>query len=237
MYLDFLNYQNFYNSSIGNLLAHHIEFKLKKYCFLYENQNIGCFGYPLPYLDFLKNKNFSVSYCYSMRMGVSHENTLKTNKILIDEDRIPFQDSIFDHIFLIHYLENTYNMKLSLREIWRTLAPEGKLYLIIPNKKSSWYLSDQSPFSSGSGFSKKQIVDLLNDSFFEIQLIDRLVYFPNKNFFFIKKYKNLIEKFGSFIFKYFNGVYLCIVKKKIYADISPLVQTKKGLIKSIIKKT
>ena len=29
MYLDILNYQNFYNSSIGKLLAHHIEFRLK----------------------------------------------------------------------------------------------------------------------------------------------------------------------------------------------------------------
>tara|TARA_B100000963_G_scaffold325878_1_gene312459 strand:- start:575 stop:1087 length:513 start_codon:yes stop_codon:yes gene_type:complete len=170
-------------------------------------------------------------------MGVSHENISKTNRILIDEDRVPFQDSIFDHIFLIHYLENTYNMKLSLREIWRTLAPEGKLYLIIPNKKSSWYLSDKSPFSTGNGFSKKQIIDLLNDSFFDIQFIDRLVYFPNKNFFFIRKHKNLIDKFGSFLFKYFNGVYLCIVKKKIYANISPQIQTKKSLIKSIIKKT
>ena len=35
---------------------------------------------------------------------------------------------------LIHYLENVYNAKLSLREIWRTLAPEGKLYLIIPKR-------------------------------------------------------------------------------------------------------
>lgn len=237
MYLDFLNYQNFYNSSIGNLLARHIEFRLKKYCYLYQNQNIGCFGYSLPYLDFLKNNNLSISHCYSMRMGISYENISKSNRILIDEDRVPFQDSIFDHIFLIHYLENTYNMKSSLREIWRTLAPEGKLYLIIPNKKSSWYLSDKSPFSSGNGFSKKQITDLLNDSFFEIQLIDRLVYFPNKDIFFLQKHKNLIDKFGSILFKYFNGVYLCIVKKKIYADISPLIQTKKSLIKSIIKKT
>ena len=55
MYLDFLNYQKFYNSSIGKLLAHHIEFRLKKYCYLYNNQNIGCFGYSLPYLSFLKN--------------------------------------------------------------------------------------------------------------------------------------------------------------------------------------
>ena len=236
MNLDFLNYQKFYNSSIGNLLAHHIELKLKKYCYLRDNQNIGCFGYSLPYLNFLENHNLVLSYCYSKRMGISKEDIFKLNKVLIDEDRIPFQDSYFDHAFLIHYLENTYNLQLSLREIWRTLAPEGKLYLIIPNKKSSWYLSSTSPFSSGSGFSKKQINNLLNDSFFEIQSIERLVYFPNKNFLIVRKYKDLIDKIGSLFLKYFNGVYLCIVKKKIYANITSQIQSKKSMIKSIIKK-
>ncbi len=236
MNFDFLNYQKFYNSSIGNLLAHHIEFKLKKYCCLHNHQNIGCFGYSLPYLNFLKNYNLTLSYCYSKRMGISNENIHQTNKVLIDEDRVPFQDSSFDHAFLIHYLENTYNLKLSLREIWRTLAPEGKLYLIVPNKKSSWYISGKSPFSSGIGFSKNQINNLLNDSFFETQSIKRLVYFPNKNFFIVKKHKDLIEKLGSFFFKYFNGVYLCIVKKKIYANLTSQIGLKKSLIKSITKK-
>jgi len=237
MYLDFINYQNFYNSSIGNLLGRHIELKLKKYCHLSDNQNVGCFGYTLPYLNFLKNYDLSLSYCYSMKMGVSDENISKTHKILIDENKIPFQDSVFDHIFLIHYLENTYNAKLGLREIWRTLAPEGKLYLIIPNKKSPWYLSYKSPFSSGKGFSKKQIRNLLNDSFFEIESIERHVYFPNKEFIFIKKHKDLIDKIGSFIFKYFNGVYLCIVKKRIYANIANRTQFEKGFIKNVVKKT
>ena len=221
MYLDLLNYQNFYKSSIGNLLARHIEFKLKKYCYIYNNQNVGCFGYSSPYLTFLKNYNLSLSYCYSKRLGLSNENISKTNKILIDEDKIPFQDSFFDHMFLIHYLENNYNTKLSLREMWRTLVPDGKLYLIIPNKKSSWYLSDKSPFSSGNGFSKKQISNFLNDSFFEIQMIERIVYFPNKNYLFINKHKNLIDQIGSVFFKYFNGFYLCVVKKKYTQMLHP----------------
>ena len=105
-------------------------------------------------------------------MGISNKDISNTNKILIDEESIPFQDSFFDHVFLIHYLENTYNTQLSLREIWRTLAPEGKLYLIIPNKKSSWYLSSKSPFSSGNGFSKNQISNLLNDSFLKFKLLN-----------------------------------------------------------------
>ena len=234
MYLDILNYQKFYLSAIGKFLAHRIENQLKKYCYLYDNQNIGCFGYAHPYLSFLKEYNLSISYCYSKRMGISDEAVIKGKKILIDEERIPFQDSFFDHAFLIHYLENNHNTKLSLREIWRSLSPEGKLYIIIPNKKSSWYLSDKSPFSSGNGFSKKQISQLLEESFFDIQSIERLIYFPNLNIKFINH--DLIEKFGSILFKYFNGVYFCVVKKRIYANIKKQDLIKSSLVKKVIKK-
>ena len=123
---------------------------------------------------------------------------------------------------------------MSLREIWRSLSPEGKLYIIIPNKKSSWYLSDKSPFSSGNGFSKKQISQLLEESFFDIQSIERLIYFPNLNTKFINH--DLIEKFGSILFKYFNGVYFCVVKKRIYANIKKQDLIKSSLIKKVIKK-
>ena len=77
----------------------------------------------------------------------------------------------------------------------------------------------------------------MNDSFFEIESIERHVYFPNKEFIFIKKHKDLIDKIGSFIFKYFNGVYLCIVKKRIYANIANRTQFEKGFIKNVVKKT
>ncbi len=236
MYLDYLNYQKFYDSSIGKLLSNHIQNQLKKYCYLYDYQNICGFGYCYPYLNFLKGFKISVSYCYSKRMGVSDESIVKGNKILIDEEKIPFQDSYFDHVFLIHYLENNYNTKVSLREIWRSLAPEGKLYIIIPNRKSSWYLSDKSPFSSGNGFSKKQISDLLDESFFDIQNIERLVYFPNTNIKFIINNNTLIEKFGSILFKYFNGLYFCVAKKRIYANINNQLSVKQGLIGKVIKK-
>ena len=237
MYFDFLNYQKFYDSTIGNSLSSHIESKLKKSCCLYEKQNIGCFGFCFPYLNFLKNYNSPISYCYPKKMGISEKLFHKFYKILIDEDNIPFQDSHFDHIFSIHYLENVDNTKICLRELWRVLSPEGQLYLIIPNKKSSWHLSDKSPFSSGIGFSKNQISSMLDDSFFEIQFIDRLVYFPNTNLRIIRKNKDLIDKFGSIFFKFFNGVYLCVIKKKIHASITSRLAIKKNLIKSIIKNT
>ena len=60
---------------------------------------------------------------------------------------------------------------------------------------------------------QKQISQLLEESFFDIQSIERLIYFPNFNIKFINH--DLIEKFGSILFKYFNGIYFCVVKKNL----------------------
>ena len=49
-------------------------------------------------------------------MGISDEAVIKGKKILIDEERIPFQDSFLIMPFLIHYLENNHNTKLSLEK-------------------------------------------------------------------------------------------------------------------------
>ena len=236
MYSDFYNYQKFYHSSIGNLLSSHVEDKLKKHCYLYNDQNIGCFGYCDYFLNFLNSYHLSISYCYPKKIGTSGESIRNGNKVLVDEESLPFDDSVFHHSFLIHYLENTLDRKRSLREIWRTLLPEGKLYLIVPNQKSLWYLSSKSPFSTGQGFSKKKITRELNDLFFDIQFIDRLVYFPNSNLNIIKNYKNIIDKFGSTFLKYFNGTYLCVAKKRIYADLSPKVEKQKNFTTGLVKK-
>ena len=118
----------------------------------------------------------------------------------------------------IHYLENSSNLKKTLREFWRVLAPEGKAYIILPNKKSSWSHSSKSPFSSGFGFSKQQIYKILEDNFFETQFVERLIYFPPWNYKFILNNKFFFEKIGSYFWRFFNGVYLCVIKKRIYAS-------------------
>ncbi|KFX72297.1 MAG: hypothetical protein FF85_00335 [alpha proteobacterium QL1] len=101
--------------------------------------------------------------------------------------------------------------------MWRVLSPEGTIYVILPNKKSSWNHSLNSPFSSGFGFSKNKIHHMFEDNFFEKLFIERLIYFPPWNLSLIQKNKFLFEKVGSYFWKFFNGVYICVAKKRLYA--------------------
>ena len=218
MYQDFNEYEKFYESELGKNIKYFISLELKKYIYLYKGENFGSFGFSHPFLNFLDNRDIKIFNCYSEKMGIKKDiiNSQHAN-ILLEEDRLPIEDLFFNHILCIHYLENSNNLKKTIREIWRVLAPEGRAYIVLPNKKSSWNLSASSPFSSGFGFSKKQIVNILDDNFFETQFISRLIYFPPWNLRLIFKNKFFFEKIGSYFWRFFNGVYLCVVKKRIYA--------------------
>jgi SAM-dependent methyltransferase len=220
MYQDFIEYQKYYKTEIGKIITKDISEKLNKFCYLYDHQKIAGFGFAHPFIKIDPNKKIDLIYYYSKKTGIHGGDIENFNKALVDEDQLPCEDSQFDHVFAIHYLENLNNFKQGLRELWRVTAPEGKLYIVVPNKKSLWYLNDKSPFSSGYGFSKFHIQNLIQENHFEIQFIERLIYYSNTNSKYLIKYQNFINRLGSLFFKYFNGVYLCVLKKRVY--IKPL---------------
>lgn len=172
-------------------------------------------------MNFTDKKKILVFNFFSKKIGAK-KNVLneKIFNILLDEERLPIEDNFFDHIFCVHYLENSKNLKKTLRELWRVLAPGRKIYIILPNKKSSWSFSSQSPFSSGFSFSKNQINQIFEDNFFETQLIERLIYFPSWNSSLMLKNKFFLERIGPYFWRLFNGFYLCVATKRIYANSS-----------------
>ena len=218
MYQDFNEFEKFYQSELGINVKYFISSKLKKYIYLYDGETLGSFGFGNPYLNLFAEKNIKIFNFLSKKVGIKKNSySEKITDVLLDEEKLPIEDLFFNHIVSVHYLENASNLKKNLRELWRVLAPEGKIYIVLPNKKSSWNISSGSPFSSGFGFSKNQITQILEDNFFETQFIDRLVYFPPWNSSMVIKNKFLFEKMGSYFWRFFNGVYLCVAKKRIYA--------------------
>ena len=219
MYQDYNEYEKFYQTELGKNVQYFISSQLKKFIYLYDGDTIGCFGFSHNYLNHVKVNKIKIFNCFSKKVGAkkSLENNQSIN-ILLEEEKLPIEDLFLNHVLSIHYLENSSNLKKTLREFWRVLAPEGKAYIILPNKKSSWSHSSKSPFSSGFGFSKQQIYKILEDNFFETQFVERLIYFPPWNYKFILNNKFFFEKIGSYFWRFFNGVYLCVIKKRIYAS-------------------
>jgi SAM-dependent methyltransferase len=85
---------------------------------------------------------------------------------LVDDKKLPFTDALFDQVLLVHGLEYVEPARGLLREVWRVLAPNGQLLLLVPNRASLHHLLDQSPFANGRPYSGRQLQTLLQEAMF-----------------------------------------------------------------------
>ena len=95
-----------------------------------------------------------------------------------DEDALPFPDAFFDRILVVHGLEGADATRPLLRQLWRVLAPEGRMLLVVPNRTSLWAQLERSPFAVGRPFSRGELDRLLRGALFEPLRWDRALYLP-----------------------------------------------------------
>jgi SAM-dependent methyltransferase len=58
---------------------------------------------------------------------------------------------------LVHALEHAENPREMLMELWRVLAPGGRLVIVVPNRRGMWARFEHTPFGTGRPFSRGQI--------------------------------------------------------------------------------
>ena len=98
--------------------------------------------------------------------------------VLGEEAALPFADAMFDRILVVHGLEGADAGRVLLRQLWRVLAPEGRLLVVAPNRASLWAQMEASPFACGRPFHRGELDTLLRDTLFEPLLWDRALYLP-----------------------------------------------------------
>ena len=49
---------------------------------------------------------------------------------------IPYHDAVVDLVYASHVFEHLHDLKSMMRECWRVLKPDGKLYIVVPRKDS-----------------------------------------------------------------------------------------------------
>src|ERR1043166_119411 len=83
-----------------------------------------------------------------------------TQLSVAEEDALPCPDGLFDRVLMVHGLESADSTRLLMRQIWRTLAPAGRLLIVAPNRLSLWAQVDRSPFAQGSPFNRLPLTKL-----------------------------------------------------------------------------
>ena len=216
MRVDVLALQRFYASSLGEAARRAAARRLATLWPSADGLDVLGVGYPSPYLDRFRGSARRVVTMMPAAQGAEPWPAgALVATALSEEARLPFMDAIFDRVLMVHGLEECDAVPAMLREVWRVMAPEGRLVVIAANRWSLWAQSDISPFGYGRPYSRTQLAALLSDSMFEPVVSARALYVPPWRW--AAGAADAFERVGELVWPAQGGLVLMETVKRFYA--------------------
>ena len=208
----------FYKTPLGQLAHRAIAREIHNLWPDLRNYRVLGYGFPVPYLRAFTGAERIIA-AMPARQGVMSWPEGKNAALLCEEDALPFPDVFFDRILIVHGLEASESLRALLRQLWRVLAPGGRILLIAPNRASLWAQVQTSPFGHGRPFSRMELEGLLKDGLFEPGRWRRALYAPP--FETVTRSGAGWEKVGARLFSGIGGVHVVEAAKSLYAAATP----------------
>lgn len=216
MHLDVEEFLNFYTTPLGMAVTKILSKKLYEFSHLDPQMKVLGVGYPTPYLAPLQKYVERTIAMMPAQQGVmawpAHAKNLT---LLAADDAFPFPDSSFERIVLVHGLEFSENPKRLLNEAWRVLAPHGKLFIMVPNRKGYWASFGHTPFGHGKPYTTQQIRVLLERTNFSFVKRERALFFPPTSWPLILRAASTWEKAGAQFYRAISGLLLVEAQKNL----------------------
>lgn len=179
MPVDSRNLRRFYESPRGKVARRYVAHVLRERLGEAKGQRLLGVGYVTPFLrPFLEGAERVIAAEPVWGRATPWPAEASALSTSVEEHLLPFPDAFFDRVLVVHGLETADGTRRFLREIWRVLADEGRLVLVVPNRVSFWAQLDRTPFGFGHPFSKSQLRRLLEDTLFEIEEWDTALFIP-----------------------------------------------------------
>jgi SAM-dependent methyltransferase len=204
----------FYKTPLGQLAGRAIAREIHSFWPDLRNYRVLGYGFAIPYLRAFKGTERTIAAMPAPQGVISWPDD-KNAALLCEEDALPFPDVFFDRILIVHGLEASESLRALLRQLWRVLAPEGRILLVAPNRASLWAQVQRSPFGHGRPFSRPELEGLLKDALFEPGRWRRALFAPP--FETVTRSGSGWEKIGSRLFSGVGGVHVVEAAKSLYA--------------------
>lgn len=137
---------------------------------------------------------------------------------LVEDERLPFPDALFDRIIVCHALEEAESPNRLLREIWRVAAPEARILIIVAHRRGLWARAEGTPYGHGRPYTRTQLNRLLEDAMFLPQASARALYAPPIGWGVITAAGDAWERIGRFGWSGFGGVLMIEALKRLYIE-------------------
>ena len=220
MTIDVIDLRDFYSRRLGIVARRLINRAIHAHWPNAQGQRVLGLGYPTPYLGlFRENSERCIAFMPAAQGVLKWPTAKPTLATLVDEFSLPLPDSAVDRIILVHALEMSDDPEGLLREIWRVLAPSGRVLAIIPNRRGVWTRTDHTPFGHGRPYSRSQITQLLRQTWFTPTSWSEALFMPPFGVGWFLRSAMAWEKVGAALALPFAGVHIVEATKQVYRAI------------------
>ncbi len=217
---DVAELRDFYKTLLGRVMRRAVSNQIRALWPVARERTIVGLGFASPYLGAYRGGADRLILLMPASQGaLVWPPGCRTHVTLVEEDALPLPDNSIDLLLLVHGLEVVDRPAPMLREIWRVLVPEGRLLLVVPNRRGVWARLDSTPLGHGRPYSRSQLEALLRQALFTPSRWSTALHFPPFLPRFLLRAATKWEKIGARLWPAFCGVIIVEARKEIIAPL------------------
>lgn len=150
MHTDIVDLRQFYHSELGRMAEQSVSSALASIWARLPEERLLGLGYAVPYLErFRADTERTFAFMPAGQGAVNWPVADLSSTALVFDEELPLPDASIDRVLMVHSLEFAESPRETMKEIWRVLAPGGRLIIVVPNRRGVWAQMEHTPFGSG----------------------------------------------------------------------------------------
>lgn len=227
MQLDVTHLRDFYRTPLGQVVRRQLSVRIRSRWKKVDGLTIMGAGFAAPYLGSFRVEALRLGCLMPARQGaLVWPQGERCHAVLVEEHHWPIPDNSVDRLLAVHCLEAAERVGPVLREMWRVLAPDGRLILIVPNRRGVWSRIDTTPFGQGLPFSRSQLEGQLTDALFTPVDWTEALYFPPLDRRLVLRMAPALERSLSKVSPGVAGVIVVEARKELMAPVGGGLRTR-----------
>lgn len=217
MHTDIVDLRQFYHTPLGRCAEQAISMALSTVWPPLPDERLVGLGYATPFLDrFRAGTERTFAFMPAGQGAVNWPPADLSSTALIFEEELPLPDASIDRVLMVHSLEFAENPRETMKELWRILAPGGRLVIVVPNRRGVWARMEHTPFGSGRPYSRSQLTGLLRETNFTPGASAEALFFPPSKLKTVLRLRRGFERLGRSLWPVFSGVIIVEAQKRLY---------------------
>jgi SAM-dependent methyltransferase len=221
MHPDVFELRDFYNRPLGTVVRRLLTSRIRARWRSVHGLPVMGLGFAIPYIGMFRGEASRLGALMLSDQGaLAWPASGPGATVMVEEAMLPLPDASIERLLGVHCLEGSERTAALLREIWRVLTPEGRLLLVVPNRRGIWARLDSTPFGHGRPYSRAQLERLLADALFTPLECTPALYMPPLDRQWLVRWATAFERLGAALWPGFAGVIIVEARKELMGAIA-----------------